>query len=103
MDLISDIVFYGSRVDADDMDRDQAAQLLAEHSGGHLTVRGARQALDTWQGVRDRMDSLRSDVADALHAARDGQPIPEHLEANRRARQKARLLQQFRRRYADDS
>jgi hypothetical protein len=103
MDLISDIVFYGSRVDADDMDRDQAAQLLAEHSGGHLTPRGAAQAIDTWQGVRERMRSLRADVAALREAARDDRPVPERVEERRRARQKARLMQQFRRRHGNGS
>ncbi|MFE6412609.1 hypothetical protein ACFVOR_37380 [Streptomyces sp. NPDC057837] len=98
MPLIDDVVFYGSRVAAGDMDRDKAARLLADASEGLLTVRGARQAIDTWEGVRDRMRALHADVADAMRAAQNGRPVPEHVEANRRARQKARLLRQLRRR-----
>lgn len=103
MDLISDIVFFGSRVDAGDIPRGQAAQLLAEASNGHLTARGAAQAIDTWQGVRERMESLRNDVADMRRAAQNGQPVPEQVQDNRRARQRARLLEQFRRRYGHES
>lgn len=101
MDLIFDIEFYGSQVDADDIDRDQAARLLAEASDGHLTVRGARQAIDTWQGVRERMRSLRDDVTVMRDAAGTGLPVPEGVQDSRRARQRARLMQQFRRRYGD--
>jgi hypothetical protein len=103
MDLISDIEFYGCLVDGGAMPRDHAAQLLAEASKGHLTVRGARQAIDTWQGVRDRMRSLRDDVTAMRDAASTGRPVPERVQSNRRARQRARLMQQFRRRYGDDS
>jgi hypothetical protein len=103
MDLISDIEFYGSRVDAGDIPRDQAAQLLAEASKGHLTVRGARQAIDTWQGVRERMRSLRDDVTVMRDTGSTGLPVPERVQANRRARQRARLMQQFRRRNGNAS
>lgn len=103
MPLIDDIVFYGSRVAAGDMDRDEAAKLLAEASQGGLTVLGAKQAIDTWEGVRERMQALRADVVDAMRAAQNSRPVPEHVQANRRARQKARLLREFRRRYEDES
>ncbi|MFF0009641.1 hypothetical protein ACFYQT_40305 [Streptomyces tibetensis] len=103
MDLISDTVFYGLLVDAGLIPRDRAAQLLAEASQGLLDVRGARQAIDTWQGVRERMRSLRDDVTAVQDAARSEGPVPERLDENQRARQKARLLEQFRRRYGNDS
>lgn len=103
MDLIFDVVFYGSRVDAGDMPRDQAAQLLAEASDGHLTPRSAAQCIDTWQGVRERMRSLRDDVTSVQDAVRAGEPVPEQVQANRRARQRARLLQEFRRRHRHES
>jgi hypothetical protein len=98
MALIDDIEFYGSRVDAGDIDREKAAQLLAEASEGGLTLLGAKQAIDTWQGVRERMRSLYADVVDAQRALANGRPVPEHVQVNRRARQRARLLEQFRRR-----
>lgn len=103
MPLIDDIVFYGSRVAAGDIPRDEAAKLLAEASRGGLTVLGAAQCIDTWEGVRERMQSLRSDVTDTMRAAQNGRPVPEHVQANRRARQKARLLREFRRRYRGES
>lgn len=103
MPLIDDVVFFGSRVDAGDIDRDQAARLLSEHSQGLLTIRGAYQAIDTWQGARDRMRALHADVVDAMRAAQNGRPVPEHVRTNQRARTRARLLREFRRRYGNES
>lgn len=103
MALIDDIVFFGSRVDAGDIDRDQAALLLADASDGGLTVLGALQCIDTWEGVRERMRSLHADVVDTMRAVENGRPIPEHVRENQRARTKARLLREFRRRYGDDT
>jgi hypothetical protein len=45
-----DIVFYGSRVAAGDISREAAACQLVEVSAHRLSVREARQAIDTWQG-----------------------------------------------------
>lgn len=86
MPLIDDVVFYGSRVAAGDMDRETAARLLAEHSQGLLTVRGAEQAIDTWEGVRDRMRSLHAVAA-----------------AEQRAQRRARAIAKFRRRHGGES
>lgn len=55
MALVDDIEFYGSRVDAGDISREQAAQLLTEASHGGLTLLGAKQVIDTWRGVRARL------------------------------------------------
>ncbi|MCL8016914.1 hypothetical protein [Streptomyces sp. AS02] len=45
-----DIVFYGSRVAAGDLDRDAAVEQLVEVSAHRLSQRDARQLIDTWQG-----------------------------------------------------
>jgi len=97
MPLIDDIEFYGSRVDAGDIPREQAAQLLADSSDGKLTLVGARQAIDTWKGYRDRIDGLSADVVDMLRAVRNGRPVPEHVLRNQRARMREQALRMIRR------
>ncbi|MGW5636688.1 hypothetical protein [Streptomyces sp. NPDC003832] len=55
MALIDDIEFFGSRVDAGDLGREEAARLLAEASKGGLTLVGAKECLTSWQGLRARL------------------------------------------------
>ncbi|MEV5915776.1 hypothetical protein AB0M00_43700 [Streptomyces chartreusis] len=45
-----DIVFFGSLVAGGDLARDAAVAQLVEVSAHRLSVREARQAIDTWQG-----------------------------------------------------
>jgi hypothetical protein len=92
MALIDDIEFYGRAVDAGEMDRDVAARLLAEASGGGLTVRGAAQSIGDWYGLRDRMRSMYADTVDALRALENGRPIPAHVLSNSRRRMRDSLL-----------
>ncbi|MFD4596807.1 hypothetical protein ACFWPQ_02115 [Streptomyces sp. NPDC058464] len=66
MALVDDIEFFGSRVDAGDIDREEAVRLLAEASGGGLTLRGAAQAVDTWQGVRARFLKIHAETEELL-------------------------------------
>ncbi|MFJ9633699.1 hypothetical protein ACIRU8_39005 [Streptomyces sp. NPDC101175] len=74
MALVDDIEFYGSRVDAGEIDREVAVQLLVRDSGGGLTPRGAAQVIDTWQGVRVRLRGLMAEAETALDALRsDGE------------------------------
>ncbi|WP_399559382.1 hypothetical protein [Streptomyces chartreusis] len=49
-DYRDDIVFYGSRVAARDISREDAVDQLVEVSAHRLSPREARQAIDTWQG-----------------------------------------------------
>lgn len=44
-----DIVFYGSRVDAGDLSRENAAIQLHEVSAHRIRLREARQLVDIWQ------------------------------------------------------
>lgn len=97
MPLIDDIEFYGSRVDAGDIPREQAAQLLADGSGGMLTVTGARQVIDTWKGYRASVDSIHADTLDMLRAVQNGRPVPEHVRRNQRARMREQALRMIRR------
>ncbi|MFF7329741.1 hypothetical protein [Streptomyces sp. NPDC008150] len=79
MALIDDAEFYGSRVDAGDIDGEEAAHLLAVASNGGLTLVGARSAIANWQGTRARLERLHADTIDLLRAAQNGRPIPEHI------------------------
>lgn len=45
-----DIVFYGSLVAGGDIGREAAVRQLVEVSAHRISVRDARQAIDTWQG-----------------------------------------------------
>ncbi|MFF1358695.1 hypothetical protein [Streptomyces sp. NPDC058297] len=103
MALIDDIEFYGSRVDAGDIDRAQAAQLLAQASGGGLTVLGAEQAIDTWKGQRARGEQMLADVVDTLRALDNGRPVPEHVRQNMRSRAREDCLRMIRRISREDS
>lgn len=80
MALIDDIEFYGRAVDAGEMDRDRAAQLLAEASRGGLTVLGAERAIDDWEGARSRLERLHADTVDTIRAIQNGRPVPEHVK-----------------------
>ncbi|MGW2724774.1 hypothetical protein [Streptomyces sp. NPDC001492] len=84
MALIDDIEFYGSRVDAGDITRDEAAHLLAEASNGGLTLLGAEQAVDGWKGTRARLERQHADTVDSLRALQNGKPIPEHVKRHMR-------------------
>lgn len=84
MALMDDIEFYGRAVDAGEMDRGQAAQLLANASNGGLTLLGAEQSIDTWEGARERMERLHFDTVDTLRALKNGRPVPEHVRRNSR-------------------
>ena len=79
MALIDDIEFYGSRVDAGDLARDEAARLLAEASNGGYTLLGAERAIDNWKGTRARLERQRDDTLDTVRALRNGKPVPEHV------------------------
>ena len=61
MALLDDIEFFGSRVDAGDIDRESAAALLADASNGGLTLLGAAQCIDTWQSIRARYEGIGGD------------------------------------------
>ncbi|MGE5597050.1 MAG: hypothetical protein ACM3S1_13580 [Hyphomicrobiales bacterium] len=52
--LRTNIVFYGSRADAGDLTRENAALGLVEAACGRLSLAQARQAVDTWQGYLQR-------------------------------------------------
>ena len=97
MALIDDIEFYGSRVDAGDIDRQQAAQLLAQASNGGLTVLGAERAITNWKGQRARLEHLFADVVDTIRALENGRPVPEHVKQNTRARVRKDCLRMLRR------
>jgi hypothetical protein len=84
--LIDDIEFYGSRVDAGDIHRAQAAEQLAAASNGGLTLLGPEQAIDDWKGTRQRLESLFADTVDTIRALKNGRPVPEHVQRNARAR-----------------
>lgn len=86
MALVDDVEFYGRAVDAGEMIRDQAAQLLAEASNGGLTVYGAECAIAEWKTYRSRIQRLHFDTVDSIRALQNGRPTPEHL------RQRAREL-----------
>lgn len=79
MALIDDIEFYGRAVDAGDMARDDAVQLLAEASNGGLTPVGAGTAIDDWKGTRARLEGQHADTVDSLRALQNGKPIPGHV------------------------
>lgn len=66
MALVDDVEFFGSRVDAGDIDREEAARLLAEVSGGGITVEGARQVIGTWHGVRAHLINQQEQTEAAL-------------------------------------
>ncbi|MFD7705672.1 hypothetical protein [Streptomyces sp. NPDC059786] len=95
MALIDDIEFYGRAVDAGELTRDRAAELLARDSNGFLTPRAAATWIDRWDGARDRLHGLHCDVVDAIRALENGRPIPEVIDARwredmrRRARENA--------------
>ena len=97
MALIDDIEFYGRAVDAGELTRQRAAELLSRASNGGLTVAGAATAIDGWDGTRDRMRSLSADIVDTLRAAQNGKPIPDHVKRNNRARTMASLRRSLRR------
>ena len=96
MALIDDIEFYGRAVDAGELPRQRAAQLLARASNGGLTVAGAAKAIADWDGMRDRMRSLAADAVDTLRAIQNGKPVPEHVKRNDRARTMASLRRSLR-------
>ncbi|MEU9849313.1 hypothetical protein [Streptomyces sp. NPDC047985] len=81
---MDDIEFYGRAVAAGEMDRGQAARLLAEASRGGLTLLGAKKAVDTWEGARERMERLHFDIVDTLRALENGRPVPEHVRRHSR-------------------
>lgn len=95
MALIDDIEFYGRAVDAGELSRDQAAELLARNSDGFFTARAAASWIDRWEDTRERFERLHCDLDDAIRALKNGRPIPEHVEARwredmrRRARESA--------------
>lgn len=72
MPLIDDIEFYGRAVDAGDLSRDRASELLARDSDGFFTVRAAASWIDSWQGARDRLCRIHCDLDDAIRALKNG-------------------------------
>ncbi|GAA3267810.1 hypothetical protein [Streptomyces lavendulae] len=64
MPLIDEIEFYGRAIEAREMTREQAVQLLVEASAGGLTELGARTSIDGWRTVR-------ADYAEAFDQARE--------------------------------
>lgn len=103
MALIDDIEFYGSRVDAGDMDRQQAAQLLSHASDGGLTVLGAERAIANWRGQRSCLEQLFADMVDTIRALENGRPVPEHVKQNSRKRAREDCLRMIRRMDREDS
>ena len=97
MALIDDIEFYGRAVDAGEIPRRQAAELLARDSHGGLTTAGAQRAIDDWVGLRDRMHAMYADVVDTLRAISNNRPVPEHVQRHTRERAKENLLRSIRR------
>jgi hypothetical protein len=97
MALIDDIEFYGRAVDAGELPRQQAAELLARDSCGGLTVLGAARSIDDWNGMRERMQTLHADTVDTLRAITNGKPVPEHVRRHNRERAKAELLRSLQR------
>lgn len=97
MSLIDDIEFYGRAVDAGELPRQRAAELLARASRGGLTLVGAARAIDDWDGTRDRLRSLSADIVDTLRAIQSGKPIPEHVKRSDRERMNASLRRSLRR------
>jgi hypothetical protein len=95
--LIDDIEFYGRAVDAGEMPRKQAAELLARDSHGGLTVAGAQRAIDDWVGLRDRMHAMYADVVDTIRAISNNRPVPEHVQRHARERAQENLLRSIRR------
>ena len=84
MALVDDIEFYGSRVDAGDVPRDEAVRLLADASNGGLTLLGAGSAIDNWKGTRARLERQHADTVDSLRALQNGRPVPEHVKRHMR-------------------
>lgn len=103
MSLIDDIEFYGRAVAAGEMDRDWAARLLAEASGGRCTVASAADWIDRWEGTRDRLERMYCDIVTAIRALENGRPIPEHVETrwreDMRRRNRERALRMIRRKW----
>lgn len=97
MALIDDVEFYGRAVDAGEMERTTAAQLLVQASGGRLTELGAARWLDDWQGARARLESQLFDIDDMLRTLKSGRPVPEHVTRNMRERARADALRMIRR------
>lgn len=54
MTLVDDIEFYGRAVDAGELTRQRAIELLVENSKGGLTIEGAAGLVDTWTTARAR-------------------------------------------------
>ncbi|RNG33514.1 hypothetical protein [Streptomyces botrytidirepellens] len=94
MALIDDIEFYGRAVDAEEMSIDAAVAALVETSGGRLTPVGAEQVIADWCHTRAKLERLRNDTVDMLRAARNGEPVPEHVKQH--LREDAQQQLQFR-------
>lgn len=97
MALIDDIEFYGRAVDAAEMERTQAATLLAKASNGRFTELGAARVIRNWVGYRARIESQLFDLDDALRAVENGRPFPEHVTQRIRERARANALRAIRR------
>lgn len=97
MALIDDIEFYGRAVDAREMDRGQAVQLLVEASRGGLTARGATETLAGWTTARARYERILHDTHDTLRALNNGRPVPEHVTRHMREHARASAYRIIRR------
>jgi hypothetical protein len=84
MALIDDIEFYGRAVDAGELNRAEAARLLAKASNGGLTEVGAGTAIDRWATARERLERQHADTLDTLRALKNGKPVPEHVKRHMR-------------------
>ena len=92
MALIDDIEFYGRAVDAGELTRQKASELLARDSAGFLTIPAAVSWIDRWEGARTMLDRMYYDVTDAIRALENGRPIPAAIDARwaEQSRQRAR-------------
>lgn len=110
MALIDQIEMLGIAVEEGLIDRDDAAELLAEYSNGGFTKRGALHTLDNHRGMRQRNEEAIADVAaaiKAIHAVETASTPEEFLAAHdamlaEMARQRAALLERQRQRILDN-
>jgi hypothetical protein len=71
MTLVTLAEELGAAVSAGLLDRSAAAHQLAQYSDGGLTLRGAGDLIDGWQGVRARYADLLMRTEMALAACQD--------------------------------
>lgn len=67
MTLIDNIEFYGRAVDAGDIPRDQAINLLVRDTHGALTHYGAAEAIDNWTTRRAEYQAILDSTLNRIH------------------------------------